>query len=283
MFPQKFDIKETLTLNSDLISLANRIFGEEKWSHSITNQTIDFVEACMGKYVCGCTTFVKIQLQDGPFHEDMGYCHAEGAVKGLSIQYARAGSLTEAFKKVLSCFGDTMQTEVQKLCQKLPNSHVNNIPKEDSQLFLSNFGIDMPEPCAQSTPFVICRNEEAKDGSENVCYPKSAHNEGERTSALRATTKSPSRRELPLEQKVPCIPSKNSNDAKAQLQSNGTNLQKEPDNARKGQDQKKVTEEEFLRMERKRKQMEKQAEYKRLMVEKGLYKTSESKKPYPKY
>lgn len=51
---------------------------------------LDFVEAFMGKYVCGCATFVKIQLRDGPFHEDMGYCHAEGAAKGLSIQYARA-------------------------------------------------------------------------------------------------------------------------------------------------------------------------------------------------
>ena len=176
-----------------------------------------------------------------------------------------------------------MQTEVQKLFQKLPNSHANNIPKGDSQFFLSNIEADMPEPCAQSTPFVTCKKEEAEAEPENVCYPKSAHDEGEQTSAPRAVIKSPFRRELPVEQKVPCIPSKNSNDAKAQLQSNGTNVQKEPDNTRKGQDQKKVSDEEFLRMERKRKQMEKQAEYKRLMVEKGLHKTSESRKPYLKY
>ncbi|XP_076665997.1 uncharacterized protein LOC143367740 isoform X2 [Andrena cerasifolii] len=283
MFPQKFDIKEALSLNSELISLANRIFGEEKWSHSITNQTVDFVEAFMGKYVCGCTTFVKIQLQDGPFHEDMGYCYAEGAVKGLSIQYARAGSLTEAFKKVLSCFGETMQTEVQKLCQKLPNSRANNIQREDSQFFLSNIEADILEPCAQSTPFVICKNGEKKDEPENVCYPKSAHNGGEQQSALRAKLKSSSGKDLPTEQKMHCIPSKSSNDTKAQLQSNATNPQKEPENARKGQDQKKVPEEEFLRMERKRKQMEKQAEYKRLMIEKGQQKSVECKKPYPKY
>lgn len=40
MFSQKFDIREALTLNNELISLANRKFGEEEWSHSITNQTI---------------------------------------------------------------------------------------------------------------------------------------------------------------------------------------------------------------------------------------------------
>lgn len=43
----------------------------------------------MGKYVCGCVTFVKIQLKDGTFHEDMGYCNAEGNLKGLSIYFAR--------------------------------------------------------------------------------------------------------------------------------------------------------------------------------------------------
>ena len=284
IFSQKFDIKEALTLNNKLISLANRIFGDEEWSHSVTSQTIDFVEAFMGKYVCGCATFVKIQVRDGPFHEDTGYCHAEGAVKALSIQYARAGSLTEAFRKVLSCFGETMRTEVEKLFQKLPNSHVNNIQEEDSQLFLSTIEADVLEPCAQSTPFVDCKNGEAKDGPENACYPKSAHDGGERRSAQRAMIKSSFGKDLPIEQKLHCVPSKSSNDKKAQLQSNGTNLPKEAENARKGEDQKKAaSEEEFLRMERKRKQMEKQAEFKRIMIEKGQQKTVECKKPYPKY
>lgn len=43
----------------------------------------------MGKYVCGCVTFVKIQLRNGTFHEDMGYCYTEAAMKGLSIHCAR--------------------------------------------------------------------------------------------------------------------------------------------------------------------------------------------------
>lgn len=53
----------------------------------------------MGKYVCGCATFVKIQLHDGTFHEDMGYCHAEGAMKGFSIHCARTVcSIFEVFQ-----------------------------------------------------------------------------------------------------------------------------------------------------------------------------------------
>lgn len=56
-----------------------------------------------------------------------------------------------------------MQTEVQKLYQKLPDSHANNIQKEDSQFFLSNIEADVLEPRAQSTPFVSCKNGEAKD------------------------------------------------------------------------------------------------------------------------
>ena len=48
----------------------------------------------MGKYVCGCVTFLKIQLQDGTFHEDMGYCYTEEAMKGLSIHCARIVCLT---------------------------------------------------------------------------------------------------------------------------------------------------------------------------------------------
>lgn len=43
----------------------------------------------MGKYVCGCVTLLKVQLKDGTFHEDMGYCYTEGAMKGLTIHCAR--------------------------------------------------------------------------------------------------------------------------------------------------------------------------------------------------
>ena len=44
-----------------------------------------------------------------------------------------------------------------------------------------------------------------------------------------------------------------------------------------------VSEEELLRIERKRKQMEKQAEYKRLMKEREQQKANENKKISPKY
>lgn len=274
MVPQKFDVKETLTLNSELISLANRLFGKGKWSHAVTSQTIDFVESFMGKYVCGCATFVKIQLHDGTFHEDMGYCHAEGAMKGFSIHCARTGSLTDAFKKVLSCFDNTIETEVEKLTKKLPNSQTNNLEKDDLQISFPLEQFDIHEPCAQSTPFIVCKND-LKGKQENACQPKSPCDQEEQTSAQPTIKKSKSATEQKL---------KTAFDVKGQLQSNGMIHKNEKGNILKGPDQKKgLSEEELIRMERKRKQMEKQAEFKQRMKEREQQRGGENKKFNPKY
>lgn len=37
----------------------------------------------MEKYIYGCVTFIKIQLQDGIFQEDMGYCYRNSVMKIL--------------------------------------------------------------------------------------------------------------------------------------------------------------------------------------------------------
>ncbi|XP_050486549.1 uncharacterized protein LOC126871606 isoform X3 [Bombus huntii] len=168
--PQQLDLVKALALNNDLILLANQIFGEGKWSHNITSQTIDFIETFMGKYVCGCVTLLKVQLKDGTSHEDMGYCYTEGAMKGLTIHCARIGSLTDAFKRVLSCFGKEINTEIQSLSKKLSNSHMvadslfNGTENRTSE-------IKMPEPCAQSTPF-ISKSDKEKQKTENVLKSK---------------------------------------------------------------------------------------------------------------
>lgn len=272
MFSQKFDIKEAITFNDELILLANQTFGERKWSHSVTNQTLDFVESFMGKYICGCVTFIKIQLQDGTFHEDIGYCHAEGAIKGLSIHCARIGSLVDAFKKALSCFSNELANKIHKLSKKLTNSHINNVQKEDLHLSIQSIPADLPEPCARSTPLI-------SNKSENTCKPINSVNE-EKQALTRA--KSPTEQKGPTIVQHSSIHIKVENGVKGELQSNDTNFQKEHEY--QAQDSKKVlSEEELQRLERKRKQMEKQAEYKRLMREKEQQKLSENKKPNPKY
>ncbi|XP_076762248.1 uncharacterized protein LOC143430133 [Xylocopa sonorina] len=269
MLPQKFDIKDSQLLYNELISLANRVFGERKWSHSVTSQTIDFVEAFMGKYVCGCATFIRIQLHDGMFHEDMGYCHAEGAMKGLSIHSARIGSHTDAFKRVLSCFGSEMKTEIQKLSKNIPNAYTVNDEKENFNNSLFSLPSEMLEPCAQSTPLLNSKNNEDKGRADKFVKPKSPNDQKGQMQVEQSIV----RKKSPVVERVQSMATKFSND----MENFDDNAQKEPDSKRA------LSEEELLRLERKRKQMEKQAEYKRLMKEKEQQKFSENKKPYPKY
>ncbi|XP_071640405.1 uncharacterized protein [Temnothorax longispinosus] len=111
----------------DLISAANKVFGEGKWNHTVVSQTLNF-DACFdvdikigapNVYRAGCVSFVKIQLENGNFHEDVGYYNAEEFTKGLSIQNARIGSAVNALKRVLLSFGDKVERELQQLRRQI--------------------------------------------------------------------------------------------------------------------------------------------------------------------
>ena len=49
----------------------------------------DFVDYVTGRYHAGCASIVKVQVNNGNFHEEMGYSYAEGSSKGSAIQRAR--------------------------------------------------------------------------------------------------------------------------------------------------------------------------------------------------
>ncbi|XP_063595130.1 uncharacterized protein LOC134772038 [Penaeus indicus] len=92
-----------------LISLANEIFGFNGWSHSVTNQTIDFVDHYNGRYYVGVSARVRVQLKDGVFHEDIGYGVSEGMKsKALSIEKARKEAVTDGMKRALKSFGNAL-------------------------------------------------------------------------------------------------------------------------------------------------------------------------------
>ncbi|XP_076037594.1 uncharacterized protein LOC143023023 isoform X3 [Oratosquilla oratoria] len=92
-----------------LISLANEVFGFNGWSHSVTNQTIDFVDHYNGRYYVGVSARVKVLLKDGVFHEDIGYGVSEGMKsKALSIEKARKEAVTDGLKRALKSFGNAM-------------------------------------------------------------------------------------------------------------------------------------------------------------------------------
>jgi len=91
------------------VSLANEIFGYNGWSHSVTQQTIDFVDHSQGKFFVGVSAIVKVQLKDGVYHEDIGYGVSEGMrSKALSIEKARKEAVTDALKRALKSFGNVL-------------------------------------------------------------------------------------------------------------------------------------------------------------------------------
>lgn len=92
-----------------LIDLANSIFGFNGWSHSVTNSTVDFIDFNNGKYFVGVSAFVRVQLRDGAFHEDIGYGVSEGMrSKALSLEKARKEAVTDGLKRALKSFGNAL-------------------------------------------------------------------------------------------------------------------------------------------------------------------------------
>ncbi|XP_077727746.1 DNA repair protein RAD52 homolog isoform X3 [Canis aureus] len=85
-----------------VINLANEMFGYNGWAHSITQQNVDFVDLNNGKFYVGVCAFVRVQLKDGSYHEDVGYGVSEGLKsKALSLEKARKEAVTDGLKRAL--------------------------------------------------------------------------------------------------------------------------------------------------------------------------------------
>ncbi|XP_069619055.1 DNA repair protein RAD52 homolog [Ranitomeya imitator] len=109
-----------------VISLANEMFGYNGWSHSVTQQNVDFVDLSNGRFYVGVCAFVKVQLKDGSYHEDVGYGVSEGLKsKALSLEKARKEAVTDGLKRALKCFGNVlgnciMDKDYLRAVNKLP-------------------------------------------------------------------------------------------------------------------------------------------------------------------
>ncbi|KAK2842141.1 hypothetical protein Q5P01_012341 [Channa striata] len=111
-----------------VITLANEIFGYNGWSHSISQQNVDFVDLINGKFYVGVSAFVKVQLKDGSFHEDVGYGVSEGLKsKALSLEKARKEAVTDGMKRALKCFGNALGNCILDKEYLLA---INKIPKQ---------------------------------------------------------------------------------------------------------------------------------------------------------
>ncbi|NWI38190.1 RAD52 protein, partial [Picathartes gymnocephalus] len=109
-----------------VISLANEMFGFNGWAHSVTQQNVDFVDLNNGRFYVGVCAFVKVQLKDGSYHEDVGYGVSEGLKsKALSLEKARKEAVTDGLKRALKCFGNALgncilDKEYLRAVSKLP-------------------------------------------------------------------------------------------------------------------------------------------------------------------
>ncbi|KAF7224638.1 DNA repair protein RAD52 homolog [Nothobranchius furzeri] len=111
-----------------VVSLANEMFGYNGWSHSISQQNVDFVDLINGKFNVGVSAFVKVQLKDGSFHEDVGYGVSEGLrSKALSLEKARKEAVTDGMKRALRCFGNALGNCILNKDYLLA---INKIPKQ---------------------------------------------------------------------------------------------------------------------------------------------------------
>ena len=100
---------------------------------------VDFIDQAGDRFYVGVSTFVRIQLKDGAYHEDIGYGVSEGMrSKALSIEKARKEAVTDGLKRALRSFGNLLgncisNKEYLKFVQRQPRP-VGNINGEENTL-----------------------------------------------------------------------------------------------------------------------------------------------------
>lgn len=119
-----------------VIDIANDIFGFNGWSHSVTNSTVDFIDHSNGRFYVGVSAFVRVQLRDGAFHEDIGYGTSEGMrSKALSLEKARKEAVTDGLKRALKSFGNALgnclnDKDYMRLITSVPKQQPKYDPSE---------------------------------------------------------------------------------------------------------------------------------------------------------
>ncbi|KAL0122362.1 hypothetical protein PUN28_007232 [Cardiocondyla obscurior] len=231
-----------------LISAANKVFGEGKWNHTVVNQTLDFVEAIGAKCCVGCVSYVRVQLENGNYHEDIGYYTTEESTKGSSIHNARIGSVVNALKTVLLSFGGEIETEIQEE-SKISSKQVNNVQKD----------------VTESDNRHVVEKEKAKPSPKKI----SMNEQNSKPDSVVSTVNiAPAETKLSVKDKSPIHKIIEYNLINADA------IDKDPP---------VMSEIEKQRLERKRRQQQKQMEFKRRMMESnGLIDTNDNK-PNPRY
>lgn len=121
---------------------------------------LDFVDLNNGKFYVGVCAFVKVQLKDGSYHEDVGYGVSEGLrSKALSLEKARKEAVTDGLKRALRSFGNALGNCI------LDKDYLRSLNKLPRQLPLD---VDLTktkredfEPSVEQARYNSCRQNEA--------------------------------------------------------------------------------------------------------------------------
>ncbi|XP_011689651.1 PREDICTED: DNA repair protein RAD52 homolog [Wasmannia auropunctata] len=263
--PEKAEPMDLAADHRDLILTANKVFGEGKWSHTVVSQTLDFVDVTGAKCCVGCVSFVRVQLESGAFHEDIGYHSAEESAKGLSIHNARVGSAVNALKRVLLSFGDRVERELQQLRRQINPEQAGDVRRGVSE---SDKQISEKSSVSVKAP-----------GSHVLQTERTSEPETNKNSDLLTTEPAP----------ISIVNNNNTTEANpsSSVKTESAKIVRSFSN-----DETISTIEQKLkskalplgekqRLERKRKQLEKQMEFKRRMMEKEGLMTTDDNKPNP--
>ncbi|NXP80979.1 RAD52 protein, partial [Ramphastos sulfuratus] len=148
-----------------VISLANEMFGFNGWAHSVTRQNVDFVDLNNGKFYVGVCAFVKVQLKDGSYHEDVGYGVSEGLKsKALSLEKARKEAVTDGLKRALKCFGNALGNCI---LDKDYLRAVNKLPHQIPELDLAKAKRQDYEPEIEKARYSSCLERQKTGGRQH--------------------------------------------------------------------------------------------------------------------
>ncbi|XP_075797255.1 DNA repair protein RAD52 homolog isoform X2 [Pelodiscus sinensis] len=168
-----------------VISLANEMFGYNGWAHSVTQQNVDFVDLNNGKFYVGVCAFVKVQLKDGSYHEDVGYGVSEGLKsKALSLEKARKEAVTDGLKRALKCFGNALGNCI---LDKDYLRSVNKLPRQlPPELDFTKAKRQDFEPAIEKARYSSCLQKHST-GQPQHCESVSPHKQGQETASSSTT------------------------------------------------------------------------------------------------
>ena len=96
----------TYLQTSTVINLANGIFGYKGWSSSVTELWENYSDHVNGRWSICYSAKVKVELQNGTFHEDVGTGSGLSANRADALDQAQKTACSDALKRAIRMFGD---------------------------------------------------------------------------------------------------------------------------------------------------------------------------------